>query len=163
MCRDEGAVLSDLSVAELRAERADLRHTEARMSYERRLLQGRIDILRAELLSRSDESDDNAMSLAQRLAIVLTDRDEVRGNPMTVTTLRVDVPEGSEGLFDDQPSDLTVLSMEELKALAIDLEAHEVILSGQRREIFAAIDRLAAELADRYRAGDVPVAQLLDG
>ncbi len=163
MCRDEGAVLPDLSIAELRAERADLRRTESRMSYERRLLQGRIDIVRAELLSRSEGAGDTAMNLADRLAVVLTDRDEHHGDPMTVTTLRVDVPEGSEGLFDDQPSDLTVLSIEDLEALALDLEAHEVVLSAQRREIFAAIDRLASELADRYRSGDVPVAQLLDG
>lgn len=155
--------MPELSIAELRAERAELHRTESRLSYERRLLQGRIDIVRAELVSRSDGDGDAAMNLAQRLAVVLTDREETRGDPMTVTTLRVDVPEGSEGLFDHHPSDLTVLTIEELETLAVDLEAHEVVLSAQRREIFGAIDSLAQELADRYRTGDVPVAQLLDG
>lgn len=155
--------MATMSITELRAERADLQRTEQRLSYERRLVQGRIDILRAELLARAEHREE-AGDIAARLAAVLTDRATAGGgDPLGVTSLRVDVPEGSEGLFDDQPADLSTLELDELDRLATELEARERDLSEQRREIFAAIDRLAAELADRYRHEDVPVSELLDG
>lgn len=155
--------MATMSIAELRAERADLQRTESRLSYERRLVQGRIDILRAELLARAEHREE-AGDIARRLAAVLTDRASTGGgDPMSVTSLSVTVPDGSEGLFDDQPADLSTMDLDELGRLAEELEARERELSEQRREVFAAIDRLAAELADRYRSEDVPVAQLLDG
>src|SRR3954467_14132654 len=45
--------LATLSLPELRTLRRDAQQDEADLSYVRRLLQGRIDILRAELLRRS--------------------------------------------------------------------------------------------------------------
>lgn len=154
--------MATMSITELRAERADLQRTEQRLSYERRLVQGRIDILRAELLARAEHREE-AGDIAARLSAVLTDRAAAGSGPLGVTSLSVDVPDGSEGLFDDQPADLSALDLDALDALATDLESRERDLSEQRREIFAAIDRLAAELADRYRADDVPVAELLEG
>lgn len=160
MCRDKHD-LADLSVAELRQERADLRRTESRLSYERRLVQGRIDVLRAELTSRAPGSE-RAGSLADRLAVALTDRDEREADAATVTTLRIDVPQGSEGHFDESLVDYPAASLKELEELAVTLEAQEAGLSAQRRDVFAALDRLVAELADRYRE-DVPVRELLGG
>lgn len=161
MCRDQHD-LAHLGVAELRQERAELRHMEARLSYERRLVQGRIDVLRAELQRRAD-GDDRAGSLADRLAVALTDRDlrEIDAG-METTTLRVDVPEGSEGHFDDTVVDHATMTLAELGDLAVTLEAQEGDLSVQRRDVFAALDRLVAELADRYRE-DIPVGELLGG
>lgn len=161
MCRDQHRGFDDLSVQELRDERADLRHTEARLSYERRLVQGRIDLLRAELARRDDEA--GAGALADRLAVVLTDRENRDVATTAVPALATAVPDGSEGHFDQAPVDLAALDLGELGELAATLESQERELSRQRRDVFGALDALAAELSDRYRRDDVPVAQLLDG
>src|SRR6058998_1617416 len=62
--------LATLSLPELRTLRRDAQRDEADLSYVRRLLQGRIDILRAELLRRSPTG---AASVVERLSEILTD------------------------------------------------------------------------------------------
>ncbi|NUR04488.1 MAG: aerial mycelium formation protein, partial [Streptomyces sp.] len=62
--------LAVLSLPELRTLRRDTQREEADLSYVRRLLQGRIDILRAELARRSPAG---AGSVVDRLPEILTD------------------------------------------------------------------------------------------
>ncbi|BBL78893.1 hypothetical protein RxyAA322_07470 [Rubrobacter xylanophilus] len=71
----EGAVdLTALSVEELRRELAALEAEEREVSRRRRLLHGRIDLLRAELVRRGE-----AALSPEELARVLTERDSSGG------------------------------------------------------------------------------------
>src|SRR3954453_6233946 len=62
--------LTALRLPALRALRRDAQRDEADLSYVRRLLQGRIDLLRAELARRSPAG---AASVVDRLSEILTD------------------------------------------------------------------------------------------
>ncbi|MCZ9339603.1 hypothetical protein NGM37_17715, partial [Streptomyces sp. TRM76130] len=68
------ADLTVLSLPELRALRRDAQREEADLSYVRRLLQGRIDILRAELARRGPApAAAEGQSVVERLPEILTD------------------------------------------------------------------------------------------
>jgi hypothetical protein len=62
-----------LDLAELRARREEAEAEEADVSYLRRLLQGRLDILRAELVRRSAGGDEDVGGLLAGLPAILTD------------------------------------------------------------------------------------------
>jgi len=55
------------------------------------------------------------------------------------------------------------MSSDELEALAASYVDRERELSQVRRQLFDVIDRLQAEIADRYRQGTTSVADLLNG
>ena len=62
-----------LDLAELRARREEAEAEEADISFLRRLLQGRLDILRAELVRRSRGGEQNVAGLLAGLPAILTD------------------------------------------------------------------------------------------
>ena len=62
-----------LDLAELRARREEAEAEEADVSYLRRLLQGRLDILRAELERRSAGGDQDVAALLAGLPAILSD------------------------------------------------------------------------------------------
>ena len=62
-----------LGLPELRARREEAEAEEADVSYLRRLLQGRLDILRAELVRRSAGGDQDVGGLLAGLPAILTD------------------------------------------------------------------------------------------
>src|SRR6266511_4767593 len=64
-----------LELSELRARRDEAEAEEADISYLRRLLQGRLDILRAELVRRSQGGDRDVASLLAGLPAILSDED----------------------------------------------------------------------------------------
>jgi len=137
----------ELSLAQLRAERDDLREEEARLSFTRRLLQGQLDILRAHGL------DDDA--LAERLADVLADAPG-GGGPARAMDLAppdgVDVP----GM-----PDLEELDAEATLALAQALTDREAEVSARRRTLLDRLDALQGELVRRYRDDGVDVAAVV--
>jgi hypothetical protein len=62
-----------LDLAELRSRREEAEAEEADASFLRRLLQGRLDILRAELVRRSRGGEQDVAGLLARLLAILTD------------------------------------------------------------------------------------------
>ncbi|MGH3086940.1 MAG: hypothetical protein ACRDSJ_06425 [Rubrobacteraceae bacterium] len=73
---DESEDLTDLSVEELRRHLEDFVERERKVSYQRRVLQGRIDLIRAELVRRG------GVSLSpEELARVLMGEDRFREDP----------------------------------------------------------------------------------
>ncbi|WP_327344944.1 AmfC protein [Streptomyces europaeiscabiei] len=162
--------LSRLRLPELRALRRDAQRDEADLSYLRRLLQGRIDILRAELVRRGGEADPTARgepsALVDRLSAILTDapaRHRSSARHVTVGT-----PYGEEyrrlaaDMLDEvELSDLQARTDDELTAGLARLVHHEQQISGRRQRLQRTADDCSAEIARRYREGEAQVDDLL--
>ncbi|EMF56634.1 MULTISPECIES: hypothetical protein [Streptomyces] len=159
-----GHELSRLRLPELRTLRRDAQRDEADLSYLRRLLQGRIDILRAELARRGGAADPAA--LVDRLSAILTDapaRHRSSARHVTVGT-----PYGEEHrrlaaemLDEVELSDLRARTDDELTVGLARLVHHEQQISGRRQRLQRTADDCSAEIARRYREGEAQVDDLL--
>ena len=157
------AFLSDLAArdaGELRSMRAEAQHVEAKLSFLRRLVQGRLDIVAAELDRRADgASPDDLSALVDQLPQILADKGRAPGPGRLPTNLvppddddltaELDAITGGGGL-----GSLPDLSGQELQDLSGRLKALERSVSSQRRAMFDVIDSIQAELASRYEHGD---------
>lgn len=161
------ADLGALPLRELRERRADALAEEADLSYLRRVLHGRIDIIAAELDRR--RCGDTSPLLAGLTAILA---DPPPGRPASARHLRLSGPlrdrpgeyraEVEERLSELARPDLAAGSEAELAATARALADCERELSGLRQRVQRAADHCAAELARRYRDGEAAVDDLLD-
>lgn len=160
--------LAEASTQELRRRRVECEEQERGLSYARRVLQGRLDILRAELLRREQGGDATASSLLSRLPDILG-RDQAPTDPLQARATRVDVPAGAENYGDEVEaivSEATMLSLPEHSATELEelidrLTAYESELSRLRRRLFDLIDRIRDELAARYKDGRANIGELL--
>ncbi|MFJ8542990.1 aerial mycelium formation protein [Streptomyces sp. NPDC093586] len=163
-----------LSLPELRTLRRDAQREEADLSYVRRLLQGRIDILRAELARRGSapavEPDvataASAASVVERLSEILADapaRQRSSARHVTLGTPRSE--EGrrlaAEMLGEVELSDLTARTDPELNAAMGRLVCYEQQVSRRRQRLQRTADDCSAEIARRYREGEAQVDDLL--
>ncbi|MEX1178684.1 MAG: hypothetical protein WEB09_09510 [Nitriliruptor sp.] len=164
----ERAELVSWSNDELRARRSACEAHEAAVSYARRVLQGRLDIVRAELERRLDAGDDDAEALLSRLPALLAG-DHVATAPTRARVSSVTLPPEADALIARIDADLGEATLsgladrseDELTDLIAALERHEAELSSARRELFGSIDALRDELAARYKDGRTNVADLL--
>jgi hypothetical protein len=160
--------LAELPTEQLRARRAECEEEERAVSYARRVLQGRLDILRAELLRREEKGDSSAESLLSRLPDILG-HDHVATDPLQARATRLDVPEAAEHLereLDEIVDEARLLALpdaptESVEQLIERLRAHEARLSELRRGLFDRIDALRDELAARYKDGRASIGELL--
>lgn len=151
--------LEERDAAELRTMRAECEAQEHRISYARRILQGRVDVLRAEAEQRSGGA---ARGVLDRLTDVLADRGERRFDPATSRPPSpLDPAELGDAVAVEGPTDPSGLDDQQLQELADGYAAQEAELSRVRRQLFDVIDRLQAEIADRYRTGAASVSDLL--
>lgn len=158
--------LPDWDTDRLRARRTADEALEAAVSYARRVLQGRLDILRAELEGRDGDGD--ASDLLSRLPQLLAG-DHHATEPARARATGVAVPETADALVARIDADAGLSATGELAdrtaaqlADAVDaLASHEADLSQARRVLFARIDAIRDELATRYRDGRADVADLL--
>ena len=158
------AGLEELDLDELRARRRDVEQEEADLSYVRRMLQGRMDILRAEMLRRSGGSGDQ--SVVDHLAEILSDPGRSThgsGRFLTVEPSRVaDHRRAVEQVIADLGiSDVEGHSDEEVRAALTRVEEFERTVSEDRRAVQQVMDSLTAEVARRYRTGAATVEDLL--
>jgi hypothetical protein len=135
-----------LGLPELRARREDAEAEEADVSYLRRLLQGRLDILRAELERRSAGGDQDVAGLLAGLPKILTD-----DAPGTFSAVpRVGVPSRAgehrrrvERLVSDETiARLPELDVEELTRAVDVLAREEEQVSANRRAVQRVVDLL---------------------
>ena len=160
--------LGDHPTTELREMRAQCEAEERSVSYARRVLQGRLDILRAELLRRDGQGDREAGSLLSRLPDILG-HDHVATDPLHARATRLDVPPESadhEAKIDAIADEATLLSLPDRSGSQVEelvgrLTALESELSTIRRELFDRIDRIRDELAARYKDGRASIGELL--
>ena len=155
-----------LELEELRARRGEAEAEERSISYLRRMLQGRLDILRAELERRVHGGDEGMADLVAELPGILSD---ARLGSFTART-RIGIPEPSgrrrrrvERLISDETiARLPEIEVEELTRAVEALTREEEAVSANRRAVQHVVDLLRGELARRYRNGTANVAQLLE-
>ncbi|MFD8211007.1 ABC transporter substrate-binding protein [Streptomyces sp. NPDC059695] len=154
--------LGALRLPELRALRRDAQSDEADLSYVRRMLQGRIDILRAELARRTDPE----APVLDRLSEILADvpsRHRSSARHVTLSTPRGEEYRrlAAEMLSEVELSDLTARTDEELHAAMGRLAGYEQQISRRRQHLQRTADDCSAEIARRYREGEAQVDDLL--
>ncbi|MGV9337938.1 RsiG family protein [Streptomyces sp. NPDC003688] len=160
--------LTRLSLPELRALWRDAQRDEADLSYVRRLLQGRIDILRAELARRggSPVPAPADASVVERLSEILTDGPARHRSSARHVTLGTPHNEeygrlAAEMLGEVELSDLTARTDAELAAAMARLTGCEQEISRRRQHLQRTADGCSAEIARRYRVGEAQVDDLL--
>ncbi|WP_405501294.1 ABC transporter substrate-binding protein [Streptomyces niveus] len=151
-----------LRLPELRALRRDATRDEADLSYLRRLLQGRIDILRAELARRAAPET----PVVDRLSEILADTPSLHRSSARHVTLSTPRSEefrllAAEALAEVELSDLEARTDAELHAAMGRLVSHEQQVSQRRYLLQRTADECSAEIARRYREGEAQVDDLL--
>ncbi|WP_344288599.1 ABC transporter substrate-binding protein [Streptomyces synnematoformans] len=154
--------LDVLDLPELRRLRRAAQQEEADLSYVRRLLHGRIDILRAELGRRASPHS----PVLDRLPEILTDGPSPRPASARHVTLgpplREEYRELAEQMLAEVAlSDLSARTDEELHQGLARLAGHEARISGRRQRLQRTADECSAEIARRYREGEAQVDDLL--
>ncbi|MEU9637649.1 aerial mycelium formation protein [Streptomyces tendae] len=163
--------LTALSLPELRTLRRDAQREEADLSYVRRLLQGRIDILRAELAGRGPTSSSvvttaTTGSVVERLSEILADapaRQRSSARHVTLATPRSEECRrlAAEMMGEVELSDLTARTDVELTTGMGRLVRYEQQVSRSRQRLQRTADGCSAEIARRYREGEAQVDDLL--
>lgn len=161
--------LDALPLEEIRVRRAEADQEEVDLSFARRLLQGRLDLLRDERACRDrDGAGPRAprtdAELAAALGRVLGDQG-VRstrglGRHLTAEPTRLGEHrrEAERAVADLEASDLPNLDDAQLDEKIARLGALEQRVSASRRGVQQVADRLGAEIARRYQTGEVEVS-----
>jgi hypothetical protein len=156
-----------LSMDDLRAKRAECQGLEVALSYQRRMAQGRLDIVAAEQRRRAEGgAEPSADDLVRNLAETLADRSRPPGNGRLPQLMTPEVAEVNTDVLDAiaRPGALariTELSDEGLASYIDELSTYEHLVSGRRRALHERIDELQAEITRRYRTGEATVESLL--
>jgi hypothetical protein len=152
------------SIEDIRSMRAECQDVETGLSYLRRVVQGRLDIVGAELTRRHEGGDPaDVAALVEKLPEILSDHLRAPGNGRLPTTLgpgRPD-PELEASLAAAAVDDIGTATDERLVEARDALTEVEHAISGRRRALFDRIDALQAELTRRYRTGEASVESLL--
>ncbi|MEV6572001.1 AmfC protein [Streptomyces sp. NPDC051577] len=159
-----------LGLPELRALRRDAQRDEADLSYVRRLLHGRIDILRAELARRCDPEAARRANpeapVVDRLSEILADAPSSRSASARHVTLAAPHSEEfrlleAEMLCDVELSDLGARTDGELHEAMGRLVRYEQQVSRRRQQLQRTADEAGTEITRRYRDGEAQVDDLL--
>ncbi len=152
--------LDRLDLDEVRERRQLAHEVENELSYYRRLLHGRLDLLAFEQRRRNGTE---SRSLIEALPSILADEPPARdGQPRYVDTDLPSLPEVGRREIDALMEDDVLLKLDQIDdtGLAESMAAIETFvadLSEQRKQVQKVEDALSAEVTARYRAqtGDV--------
>jgi hypothetical protein len=166
LAEDFLARLSEVSLDELRTMRTDAEQEETDLSYLRRMLQGRIDIIRAEIDRRA--GGQGATSLIDLLPAILADEGGTNpprglGRHPGAEPSRADQHRRHvESLIADIELSNTVGRDDESLAHVLEIfEREEAKVSSNRQAVQRVMDECNTELTRRYREGDASVGDLL--
>ena len=148
--------------------RAECQQVEAGLSYLRRLVQGRLDIVAAELSRRIEglEPSDLA-SLVDQLPEILGHNVQAPGLGRLPTSLEMpdnldQITVELEGILHfTSLTGLVEITDDELRDLVDRLTEYERTVSDRRRALHDHLDALQAEIVRRYKTGEVSVESLL--
>jgi len=157
-----------LSLDDIRRMRAECQEAEASLSYLRRLIQGRMDIVHAYLERPAGSDAPDLSSVVDNLAGILAGPGRPSGpgrNPVLYSPDTEDM-EGLTTELDgilgaDQIGRLDDLDDTRLRELANRLRDLENRVSGERHGLHERIDSLQAELVERHKSGRASVDGLL--
>jgi hypothetical protein len=162
---DYVADLKQLDLDEVRARRDDAAQEETDLSYLRRLLHGRIDIVRAEQKRRAEGG---SSSVVERLVEILSDNavgvapaGSGRHQPLEPSRAEAHRRHVEALVSDADLSDVSSLPAERLDLALRTYVAEEASVSQRRREVQKVVDLLNDEIGSRYRAGSASVDTLL--
>jgi len=161
--------IEGIDLEELRVRRADADQEEVDLSYARRLLQGRLDILRAEQSSRRGDGPfthqpRTDVEIVAALSRILADEQrQTRGLGRHIagaTPSRVGEHrrEAERAVSDVGGSDLAAMSDVQLAEAIAQLADIESRVSRSRRQVQSVVDLLTEEIARRYQTGELGVA-----
>jgi hypothetical protein len=151
-------------MTDVRQLRRRAEQEEVNLSYTRRLLQGRLDIVRRELQRRSEH---DGRSLVDLLPEILAEKGRGPAHGLgRHQTVQPQAPDEYESWVNSltkgvDMSAISELSDAKLEKAARALAEAEKGLSERRRGVQQVMDALAAELGRRYRDGEADVAALL--
>jgi hypothetical protein len=151
-------------MADVRALRRQAEQEEVNLSYTRRLLQGRLDIVRRELQRRAE---DDGRSLVDLLPEILAEKGRGPAHGLgRHQTVQPAAPGDYESWVNGLTPGIDVSAVPELgdadlEQAARGLATAERSLSERRRGVQQVMDGLAAELGRRYQNGEADVAALL--
>lgn len=161
--------LADRSLDDIRAMRAECQAAETAVSFLRRLAQGRLDIIHACLDRReAGASAQDLTALVDELPTIIG-----AGPPRPAGPGRLPVrmapemedeelaSELDEVLDAGRIGELPTMAEAELRDVAEQLAAMETLISHRRRALHEQIDRLQAEIVNRYKSGEASVDGLL--
>jgi hypothetical protein len=158
--------LESRPIDEVRAMRAECQEVETGLSYLRRMVQGRLDIVGLELSRRADGGDPGDLAdLIAKLPETLADRTRTPGFGRLPQLLAPgEIDPAFEAELDEivaPGADLEHVPDDDLRTIAGQLAELEGRVSIQRRALFEAIDALQAEITRRYQTGEASIDSLL--
>jgi Mg2+ and Co2+ transporter CorA len=153
-------------IEDIRTMRDEVRGIEDHVSYRRRIIQGRLDIVASDLRRRAAGGSPSDLStLVEQLPDILSDKGPVGGTGRLPSGL---IPPDDDVTADldrvagpDVLGDLPDLPDEAVADLARAIGELERQVSDYRRGLFGRIDMLNAELARRYGNGEADPGGLL--
>lgn len=161
--------LASLPMAEVRKRRDESQEAADELSYLRRLVQGRLDIVHADLERRAGGEPTDLASLVERLekGEIISESTHSSGLGRLPATFR---PADTDGWIaqeldrivgaDRLPS-LPELSDEEMRVIADSLDELERKVSAKRNTLHDIANRLQEEIVRRYKTGEASVDSLL--
>lgn len=159
--------LEDWTLQEVRSRRDAATEIETGLSYLRRIVQGRLDIVVAEQGHRAHGERADVSELVDELPSILSGNVHAPGLGRLPTLLapgEID-PNLERQLEDILPAarlaNLAEMSEDALRGAANGLTDFERSVSTQRRAVLDVLDRLQDEIVRRYRTGEATVDSLL--
>jgi len=141
-----------MSLEDLRGLRTELMDQETRVSYWRRIIQARLDVLRSDVTDHSPVTD---------LAKVLTEATSAHRRLAHISVLPIDDIPPLPDLAEMWARQVKPGDVKGIAALISDLEAAEDQLSKFRSELFRGIEVATNELIARYREQPLLALQIL--
>jgi hypothetical protein len=153
--------LGTRSLPSIRSLREEADQEETDLSYLRRLLQGRIDLVIAEQRRRAG-TDNSPADLPHILGEPKRGPAHGLGRHLVAEPSNVGLERrAEEKVANLDVTNLRALADDELEQLLVRLRAKESEISAVRRRVQAVFDAASAEIARRYRDGEASVSDLL--
>ncbi|MCU1344863.1 MAG: AmfC protein [Acidimicrobiia bacterium] len=160
------AGLSSQSMSDLRVMRGECQELELTVSYLRRVVQGRLDIVRHEYdhrkagLGNSDLSE-IINSLPETLSVGAPGPGGLTHVSISLDALPTPSAEVNHLLDNSGADRIPELNDKELDGVLDSLQELEAEVSEMRRLLFDRLDQLSGEITRRYRSGEATVDELL--
>jgi hypothetical protein len=159
--------LESWTLDDVRARRDEATEIETGLSYMRRIVQGRLDIVAAEQHHREHGGSSDVSKLVEELPAILSGNVHAPGLGRLPTILAPgEIDEVLERRLEEilpaaRLASLPELPEDELRLAAGGLTEFERSVSAQRRGVLDVLDRLQEEIVRRYRTGEATVDSLL--
>ncbi|HUZ10086.1 MAG TPA: hypothetical protein VMU76_07960 [Acidimicrobiales bacterium] len=152
------AGLSERPLEQIQVMRNDCRETEAIVSFIRRVVQGRLDIVQAILEARSAGRETTSEEMVGRLAAIMARPSPPNGlgrleGPFAPDTESKELSSVVATILDvADPTDLVVADESDLQRTSIRFSELEHVISAQRRALHAIMRGLREAVCERYAA-----------